>query len=208
MESDPEHQSAGLESVDDRMISLMRLILALSALLITFIDPSEPDRLVAVTYGALVVYSVYGAVLYYLSLRGGPLPRSISHWIDVGCFLVLVALSSGTNSIFFFFFFFAILVASFRWGFKAGLRVTIVSTLFFTLIGYATAPADSTFELNRFLLRPVYLLVLGYMIAYWWPDEEFSKVRISNSSCRWRSRRCRWCKTFGCWIGSRRLPPN
>jgi len=172
--------SAGLESVDDRMISLMRLILALSALLITYIDPSEPDRLVAVTYGALVVYSVYGSVLYYLSFRGGPrLPLSISHWIDVGCFLVLVALSSGTNSIFFFFFFFAILVASFRWGFKAGLRVTIVSTLFFTLIGYATAPAESTIELNRFLLRPVYLLVLGYMLAYWGGHEIKLKRRLN-----------------------------
>lgn len=173
-------QSAGLESVDDRMISLMRLILALSALLITYIDPSEPDRLVAVTYAALVVYSVYGGVLYYLSFWGGPrLPLSISHWIDVGCFLVLVALSSGTNSIFFFFFFFAILVASFRWGFKAGLRVTIVSTLFFTLIGYATAPAESTIELNRFLLRPVYLLVLGYMIAYWGGHEIKLKRRLN-----------------------------
>ncbi len=175
MDSDLKHQSAGLESVDDRMISLMRLILALSALLITFIDPSEPDRLVAVTYGALVVYSVYGAVLYYLSPR---LPLSISHWIDVGCFLVLVALSSGTNSIFFFFFFFAILVASFRWGFKAGLRVTIVSALCFALIGYATA-AQSNFELNRFLLRPVYLLVLGYMIAYWGGHEIKLKRRLN-----------------------------
>ncbi len=162
------------------MISLMRLILALSALLITYIDPSEPDRLVALTYGSLVVYSVYGGVLYYLSYRGGPrLPLRISHWIDVGCFLILVALSSGTNSIFFFFFFFAILVASFRWGFKAGLRVTIVSTLFFTLIGYATAPHESIFELNRFLLRPVYLLVLGYMIAYWGGHEIKLKRRLN-----------------------------
>jgi signal transduction histidine kinase len=179
-ERDVGHQSAGLESVDDRMISLMRLILALSALLITYIDPSEPDRLVAVTYAALVVYSVYGAVLYYLSLRGAPrLPLSISHWIDVGCFLVLVALSSGTNSIFFFFFFFAILVASFRWGFNAGLRVTVISALLFMFIGYATAPAESTFELNRFLLRPVYLLVLGYMIAYWGGNEIKLKRRLN-----------------------------
>lgn len=178
-DSDVGHQSAGLESVDDRMISLMRLILALSALIITYIDPSEPDRLVALTYGSLVAYSVYGAILYYLSLRGGPrLPLSISHWTDVGCFLVLVALSSGTNSIFFFFFFFAILVASFRWGFKTGFRVTIVSTLFFTLIGYATA-TKSNFELDRFLLRPVYLLVLGYMIAYWGGREIRLKRRLN-----------------------------
>lgn len=173
-------QAAGLESVDDRMISLMRLILALSGLLITYIDPSEPDRLVAVTYGALVVYSIYACFLYYLSFRGrARLLLSISHWIDVAWFLILVALSSGTNSIFFFCFFFAILVASFRWGFWSGLRVTIVSTLVFTLIGYATAAPEITFELNRFLLRPVYLLVLGYMIAYWGGHEIKLKRRLN-----------------------------
>ena|SRR5438105_12745162 len=99
----------------------MRLILALSALIIIYIDPSEPDRFVAVTY--LIVYTVYSAILFILSLRRhNSLQVRRAHWIDIGCYLVLVALSSGTNSIFFFFFFFAILIASFRWGFKAGLE--------------------------------------------------------------------------------------
>lgn len=146
----------------------MRLILALSALLIIYIDPSEPDRFVAITYGALVIYSLYSAVLYFLSVRRSQrLPNRIAHWVDVGCFLILVALSSGTSSIFFFFFFFAILVASFRWGFTTGFRVALVSALLFTIVGFATAPAGQGFELNRFLLRPIYLLVLGYMIAFW-----------------------------------------
>jgi hypothetical protein len=39
------------------MISLMRFILALSALIIIYIDPSEPNRFVAVTYAALIVYT-------------------------------------------------------------------------------------------------------------------------------------------------------
>lgn len=55
-------------SVDERMISLMRLILASSALFIIFIDPSEPDRLVPINYGALVLYVVYSLVLYAVSL--------------------------------------------------------------------------------------------------------------------------------------------
>jgi len=80
---------------------------------------------------------------------------------------MLISLSSGTSSIFFFFFFFPILVASFLGGFASGLRVVIVSSVLFTIIGYTTAPKGPQFELNRFLLRPIYLLVLGYMIAYW-----------------------------------------
>ena len=157
-------------STDKRMTAVMRLALASSALLIIYLDPSEPDRLVRVTYTALVLYILYSLLLLILTLRGGnilgPLGR-LYHWIDTGWYLLLIALSSGTSSIFFFFFFFAILVAAFRWGFREGLLVTVVSALFFTVIGYATAPKGEGFELNRFLLRPAYLLAFGYMISYW-----------------------------------------
>lgn len=184
IDSKKETHSAGgdslsLESVDSQMISLMRLILALSALTIIYVDPSEPDHLVEITYGALIFYTLYSAVLLILSFRRlDLLPIKIVHWVDVGCYLLLVALSSGTNSIFFFFFFFAILIASFRWGFRAGLTVTIVSTLLFTPVAYFSGPAGNKFELNRFLLRPVYLLVLGYMMAYWGGKEIAFKRRL------------------------------
>lgn len=168
-----------LEPVDDRMTGLMRLTLAVSALVIIWIDPSEPNRLVAITYGALVVYVVYSAIIYLLSvLRHALLPNNVTPWIDVGCYLVIVALSSGTSSIFFFFFFFPILVASFRQGFAAGFRVAVTSSALFTVVGYLTAPGGQEFELNRFLLRPVYLLVLGYMMAYWGGREIKHKQRL------------------------------
>ncbi|HKO96212.1 MAG TPA: histidine kinase [Pyrinomonadaceae bacterium] len=158
------------EPVDLRMICLMRLILASSALFIIFIDPSEPDRLVPITYAALIIYVLYSLALYLISVfKVGAIGsfRSWTTWMDVGWNVALIALSSGTNSIFFFFFFFAILVASFSWGFASGVRITLVSTALFIIVGYATSPAEPHFQLNRFLLRPVYLLVLGYMIAYW-----------------------------------------
>jgi signal transduction histidine kinase len=159
----------------------MRLILASSALLIVYIDPSEPDRFARVTYGALILYVIYSALLYLNFFSTGSRlrpPRSWAHWVDVCWYLVFIALSSGTNSIFIFFFFFAILVASFEWGFAAGLRVAIVSATLFTVIGYATAPAEPQFQLNRFLLRPIYLLVLGYLIAYWGGYEIKLKQRL------------------------------
>ena len=141
---------------DKRMTAAMRFVLASSALLIIYLDPLEPDRLVRVTYASLILYTLYSLLLFILAMRGGnfsdPLGR-LAHWIDVGWYLVLIALSSGTSSIFFFFFFFPILVASFRRGFREGLLVTVVSTLLFTIIGYATAPKEPDFELNRFLLR-------------------------------------------------------
>ena len=111
--------------------------------------------------------------------RSRLLPNRVAHWVDIGCFLFIVALSSGTNSVFFFFFFFAILVASFRRGFTAGLRVTLCSALLFTVVGLAASLGGPDFELNRFLLRPIYLLVLGYMMAYWGGREIRLKRRLS-----------------------------
>ncbi len=150
------------------MIGLVRLLLAFASLVIIYVDPTEPDKHVALTYLSLVLYTIYSAALYTLSLRrGAGHPRRLTHWVDVACYLVLISLSSGTNSVYFFFFFFAIIVASFRFGFPEGMRVTVASAALFSCIGYATTPGNIPFEIDRFLLRPVYLLTLGYMTAYW-----------------------------------------
>jgi signal transduction histidine kinase len=105
-------------------------------------------------------------------LQGIPL-----HWIDVTWYLVLISLSSGTNSLFFFFFFFVILVASFRSGYRAGLKVTIVSSILFLTIGYVTTPI--AIEPNRFLLRAVYLAAIGYLMAYWGGSEIMHKRKLA-----------------------------
>jgi signal transduction histidine kinase len=160
------------ESVDSRLVCLMRLVLSFTALAVIYVDPSEPDRFVAATYAALALYFFYSAALYLLtSRRGAPVWEGVIPWVDVASYLVIVSLSSGTSSIFFFFFFFAILVASFQQGFRSGLSVVVASAVLFTLVGYIWAPPEPHFEWNRFLLRPIYLLVLGYMMAYWGGSE-------------------------------------
>lgn len=162
------------------MIGLVRLVLALAALGIIAIDPTEPDKNVELTYASLVLYAVYSAAVYASSLRRHERnPRKLTHWVDVAFYLALVSLSSGTNSVFFLSFFFAIIVASFRFGFPEGVRVTVASAVLFSVIGYATAPHGEPFEINRFLLRPVYLLTLGYMTAYWGGGEIKLKRQLS-----------------------------
>ena len=156
----------------------MRVLLALSALLVIYIDPLEPDRLVVPTYVALGGYAVYSVLLFFLSARLSRMfPFHVLHWIDVSWYLLLISLSSGTNSIFFFFFFFAILVASFGWGFASGMKVTLVSATLFTIVGYMSAP-DEQLHLNRLLLRPVELMVLGYLIAFWGGLQDRLKERL------------------------------
>ena len=171
-------QTRTIESVDERLVNVTRFVLALSALIIICVDPSEPDRLVNITYTTLALYTVYSAVVYLLGLRNRSIFRSIPlYWLDVAWYVVLISLSSGTNSLFFFFLFFAILVASFRSGYKAGLEVTIVSATLFVTIGYFTTPTP--IEPNRFVLRAVYLASIGYLMAYWGGSETTHKRRLA-----------------------------
>ena len=162
-----------------RLISKMRVILAATTLLVIYIDPSEPQQFVALTYATLVLYTFYSVIIFLLSNRDSA--QSVvkySHWTDIAWCLALIAMSSGTNSIFFFLFFFSILTASFRFGFREGLRVIVFSSIMFMIIGYLFAPSGEDFELNRFLLRPIYLSILGYLIAFWGERELAHKNRL------------------------------
>lgn len=170
------------QEFEQLMVARVRLTLALSGLLIIYIDPAEPDRLVAVTYATLVLYSVYSLLIYWLTQKRHPSIMSGSiwaFWMDLGWYALLISLSNGTNSLFFFGFLFAIIAASFSRGLRVGLLVSLISAVIFTAIGVVNYSHDLGFELNRFLIRPVYLLTLGYMIAYWGGFEAKLKRRLT-----------------------------
>jgi len=168
-----------VETVDARMLVLVRCVLAYSAFAIIWIDPSEPTRLVEVTYASLAAYCLYATLLALVSWREEwPPPDRAFHWADIFFYAYLVALTEGTSSIFFHFFFFAILVASFFWGFREGIAVTLVSLILFIGVGLFAAPAGIEFELNRTLTRAVYLFVFGYLLAYWGGFERRLKRRL------------------------------
>lgn len=150
------------------MVAFMRCVLAVSALAIIYLDPTEPARFVELTYASLAVYCLWSFALFLgANAAWGAAPSRWSHWIDVGCATYLIALTEGTNSIFFFLFMFAILVASFSRGFREGVAVTVAATALFLLAGVLSAAGSSDVELNRALIRPVYMLALGGMMAFW-----------------------------------------
>lgn len=139
----------------------------MSALIAMIIDEAELHGFILLTYGTLILYGIYSATLYFLALRQtSKFPERLTPWIDAAWYCVLIGLSGGASSIFFILFFFAIIEGSFRWGAKSGRRMTNVSALLFAAIGLATARSVLS-ELNSFLIRINYLLVFGYMIAYW-----------------------------------------
>ncbi|MEO7741664.1 MAG: histidine kinase [Usitatibacter sp.] len=169
-------QEGASRSMDARMVAFMRCVLAISGLAIIYVDPTEPARYVALTYVSLSAYCLWSLALL-ASANGSSLRQS--PWIDVLWATYLVALTQGTSSIFFFLFLFAILVASFSEGYRAGFTVALASTLLFCAVGLAFAPEGEGFELNRSLIRPVYLLAMGWMMAVWGGREMVLRRRLA-----------------------------
>jgi signal transduction histidine kinase len=157
------------DSTEQRTVAGLRLLLSSAALVVVWIDPTQPESNAPETYAALSLYTVYSAALYGASLvesLGAVSFRRFEHWIDIAWCALLVGLSGGPNSLFFVLFFFPILMASFRWGFRAGLAATAVSTALVLLVSGAVVLREGDVDLNRFLLRPVYLAVLGWVISW------------------------------------------
>ena len=168
------------EAVDRRTVALLRILLAFVALSVTIIDPSEPQRLVELAYGLLAAYLLYSVFLFVTAAQDRPpVPLRWTHWLDVTWFVVITGVSNGPSSIFFFFFLFPIMIASFRWGFAEGMRVTGVCTILFILSAYFFYQLPGAdVELNRFLVRPIYLLVFGFMTASWGGREVLYRRRL------------------------------
>ncbi|MYN30457.1 sensor histidine kinase [Duganella levis] len=151
------------------MVFIMRLLLALSALLTLSIAPGDLGN--ASTQGALawMVFSAYLAhsmtLLVAARRHGNPFWHGkLVYWLDLGWYGLMVYCSGGSNSFFFPFFFFVILTASFQWGFDEGARITLASSL---VLALATWLADQSANQANLLLRTTFLLALGYMISYW-----------------------------------------
>ena len=174
----PLQATPRLDTVDARMVSLMRCVLVLAGLSIIWVDPTEPARFVELTYISLGIYGIWSVGLFLSAGRGTGIIHRYAPWIDVLGAAYLVALTQGTSSIFFFIFLFAILVASFSQGYREGMLVTSVSTLLFAVVGFSFAPPEPAFELNRYLIRVIYLFALGWMIAYWGGREMALKRRL------------------------------
>ena len=153
--------------LDLRLIAGMRVVLGTSALLVVLIEPIERPRWVIPIYIALACYSLYGLLVYHLSVRRNPVvANKVIPWLDLLWYVPLIAYTTHINSSFYYFFFFSIIVASFSWGMTDGLRLTLASASIYTIISVIFAGSEPI-RLNRLLLAPIGLLIFGYIISRW-----------------------------------------
>ncbi len=152
--------------IDLRLIAGMRVVLGTSALLVVLIESMEARLWATPIHLTLAFYSLYGLVIYHLSVRRNPgVAHKVIPWLDLLWYLPLVAFSTGANSSFYYFFFFSIIVASFTWGLTDGLHLTLASAAIYTIV--TVIASSRPIAVNRLLLAPIGLLIFGYIIARW-----------------------------------------
>lgn len=161
-----------------RVVPAMRCVLAISALLITWLDP-EPAHFAELTRATAALYVLWCLALFAVAEREPARDWSpAGWWVDVLTAAALIALTRDPASFYFFLFVFAIVVASFSRGYREGLLVTIASVALFVVSGIFTTQANDVQEVQRSLVRAACTFALGWMIAYWGGRELARRKRL------------------------------
>jgi len=155
----------------ERLIAAGRVVLSVCSLLAVWLDPTEPSRYASIAYSLLAAYMVYSLVLAVLAFRSYALLLELrlpSHLADLAVAILVSFFTEGPTSPFFVYFVFAMLSAAVRWGWTGTLWTAAVSLAAYLGFGYLFSEVlhDPGFELNRFILRAVYLGVVASLIGY------------------------------------------
>jgi signal transduction histidine kinase len=155
----------------ERLIASGRVVLAASALLAIWVDPTGPIKDARTAAVVLAGYVVYATIIAGVTWLRDPPPgrlRLATHAIDLATFTVVMYLTEGPASPFLALFVFAVVAGTVRWGGAGTLWTALVAGALFLALGLHAGYIrhDPDFELNFFIVRSVYLAVVAVLIGY------------------------------------------
>jgi len=169
----------------EKVIALCRVVLALGSLAVVAIDDRMPAFSPWVGHGVLLSYAVFSVVLFWL-IRGEYVRQEKIGYFAAAADITWVSLitlftESGANP-FFVLHVFVISSVSVRWGLAGAVPVTLLLAVLYPILIYGAEklypPAEVVFQ-RRTLVRPVYLLAIGYLIGYLGEHERRSKRKLA-----------------------------
>ena len=179
----------------EKIIALSRVLLATATLLVVIVDPHQPSFSPNLAYAILTAYALYSAVIFalvrgeYVRQEPAPFRTAITGPLHIGPYsaagdviwvTVISMFTERGTSPFFLLHVFVISSVSMRWGLRATLTVTIILALSYpvALLASQWVSAEDLVVHRAHLVRPIYLLVLGYLIGYPGEHERRSKRRL------------------------------
>jgi signal transduction histidine kinase len=155
----------------ERVVTAARVALATFSFAAIWLDPSTPASFQEETYALLGLYLGYAVLVLGITWTARVIPRRlglVTHVIDLGVFSVVMSLTDGPTSPFFVYFVFAVLVATLRWQWRGTVWTALAAIItFVAMSAYMNRQLPtSDFELNRFIIRSVYLAVVAWLVGY------------------------------------------
>ncbi|MFL6851628.1 MAG: sensor histidine kinase [Sphingomicrobium sp.] len=159
----------GLQLPSGRVIALGRLLLAISFLLSTWLDWSQPAKSTAATYTLLTSYLAFAGWIALATWSNWWLDAKLAgpaHAVDIVLFTALVLLTEGYTSPFFIFFIFLLLASAIRWGWRVTSLTAVLVILLYILAGLIAATSSTPFQINRFVARTGHLVIVSLILIW------------------------------------------
>jgi signal transduction histidine kinase len=167
----------------ERLIALLRLVLAAGSLIALLVDPTQPRAFSRDAARMVLVYAGYAGfmLLVWRRVAASRRLRLLMVAVDLGMAVVLMALTTNPTGLFFVYFVFALFCATLRWQWRGTVWTAAIVLLAFgslgTYTGWATQPG---FEFNLFVIRVVYLGTVSAFLAYIGWHEEQRRTEIAR----------------------------
>ena len=159
----------GLQLASGRVIALGRLLLAALFLVAMSAATTPPTDFPKAAALLLMSYTVLALWLVAIAWNSWWLDAHLAgpaHAIDIAVFTVVVFLTQGDTSPYFIFCIFVLLSAAIRWGWRATALTAVLLTLLYLLAGSLSVASDQAFQVNRFLTRTGYLVILSLILIW------------------------------------------
>ncbi len=154
----------------ERVLATGRTFLAITALVAIYLDPAQP-RYATAAYALLVGYLAYSSIVLLMfrsRTRFEPALRRLVHAADIFWPTVITLFTEGPSSPYYLFFIFVLLAAAYRWGFPetVGTATLAVVLMLAQAAAFERLQPAGALDLNRFVIRSGYLLILGFLLGY------------------------------------------
>jgi signal transduction histidine kinase len=155
----------------ERLIATTRVAVAITALLIIWLDPFQPAQCAPLTSAALGAYTLYALALVWLARQTSMFVhrvRVITHAVDLAAFAFFTYLTPSLLSLFFLYYAFALLGAMLRWRWRGILWTTLAAliTLISSGVYRVKAFASSDIELDHVVIGMTYIVMVALVARY------------------------------------------
>src|SRR5262245_13930 len=157
----------------ERAVAVARTLIGLFSLVALTLSPVPDERYGQIASSILLGYVVFGCAVV-VALGVTPTHWTISgvalHVIDVAVAGAVTIFTIGTGSSFFGLFLFTLLAAAYRWGFVETLATAGVAAALLlveaVILVLLPGVLHGAFDLDRFVIRSMYVLIVGGLIGY------------------------------------------